>query len=369
MKKYFIYLLVIISIVTACKDNSVEPIDEPDTLPEILAFYRKEAKMPGIIGAIINNENVEVYSEGLRKIDNTIIISDSDKFHIGSNLKAISAMMIAKLVEEGQLNWQTKIIDVFPEFSGQIPSEFESITIHKLLTHRAGITAFENYEDVLSIPNFNGDIKQQRSEFCLWVLNNSDKTKIDSYQYSNGGYVIAAAMVERLSGMLWEDLMILKIFSQMNIQPVYSWPAKNNSSQPWGHIFENNIFIPFDPNGSVQWPEIFNPSGNLSLSIADYIKIIKLHLEGLNGNASIISLASYQFLHQPVGDYSCGWLEGTTQTGIKFSYHDGSDGTFYAISLMHPYLKRASIVFSNCDSENTRLNCTTAAIKILEKIR
>lgn len=369
MKKYFIYLVVFISLITACKDNPTEPVDVPDTLQEILAFYRNEAKMPAIIGGIINNDQIEIYSEGIRKSNNTIAITDTDKFHIGSNVKAITAMMIAKLVEEGQLSWQTKIIDIFPEFTGQIPVEYENITIHQLLTHRAGIAEFENYEDVLLIPDFTGNIKQQRNEFCLWVLKNSDKTKINTYNYSNGGYVVAAAISEKITGLIWEQLMNNKIFSQLNIQPLYSWPAKNNSSQPCGHIFDNNIFVPFNPNGSIQWPEIFNPAGNLSLSIADYIKIIQLHISGLNGNASIISQTSYQFLHQPIGDYSCGWLEGTTQTGIKFSYHDGSDGTFYAIVLMHPYLRTASIVFTNCDSEIVEANCITAAIKILEDIK
>ncbi|MBK7229235.1 MAG: hypothetical protein IPH97_10315 [Ignavibacteriales bacterium] len=40
------------------KIQGLNKINRPDTLPEILSFYRNEAKMPGIIGAIINNEKV-----------------------------------------------------------------------------------------------------------------------------------------------------------------------------------------------------------------------------------------------------------------------------------------------------------------------
>ncbi|MBK7229237.1 MAG: hypothetical protein IPH97_10325 [Ignavibacteriales bacterium] len=55
-------------------------------------------------------------------------------------------------------------------------------------------------------------ILNNRSEFCLWVLNNSDD-KIDSYQYSDSGYVVAAAMVERLSQNVVGRFNDIKIFS------------------------------------------------------------------------------------------------------------------------------------------------------------
>lgn len=369
MKNYFVLIISILTLFVACSENPTEPVPVLDSLPKILAHYRSETKIPAICGAIIDNGNIELYSEGYRKNGHADLVSNNDLFHIGSNLKAMTATMIATLVEEGKLSWQSKISDVFPEFVGQIPVEYENITLHQLLTHRAGIAAFRTLEDLHVVPAFNGDIVQQRYQFSLWVLNNSNKNEIGSYVYSNGGYVVAAAFVEKVMEKEYEMLMDEKLFTPLNITPLYGWPAEGGANQPYGHTYENNLFVPFDPDGSIQFPEIFNPAGNLSLSISDYIKFIRLHINGLNGNPQILNATSFGFLHTAIGDYACGWLEGTTLSGIKFSYHDGSDGTFYAIVIIHPELKRASIVFTNCFSEAAELGIVNAAVDILDNIK
>jgi CubicO group peptidase (beta-lactamase class C family) len=369
MKNLFVFSIVLLTFLLACSDNPTEPDAKLDTLQKILTNYRSKGKMPAISGAIINNGEVETYAEGYRKIGSADVVTINDKFHIGSNLKAMTATMVAALVEQGKLNWQSKVKDIFPEFVGQIPVEYENVTLHQLIIHRAGIAGFTKLDDLMGVPVFEGSITEQRYQFTLWVFNNSNKNDINNYVYSNAGYVVAAAFAEKVMEKDYETLMNEKIFTQLNITPLYGWPAEGGANQPWGHTFENDSFVPFNPDGEIQFPEIFNPAGNLSLAINDYIKFVNLHINGLNGNPQIISAESFNFLHTAIGDYSCGWLEGTTENGIRFSYHNGSDGTFFAIVLIHPYKKRASIVFTNCRSDNAELAAMNAAIDILENIK
>ncbi len=91
MKKYFIYLVVFISLITACKDNPTEPVDVPDTLQEILAFYRNEAKMPAIIGGIIANSTKDENSSFRRDMTGGVFITGGIASSIASIPFFISA--------------------------------------------------------------------------------------------------------------------------------------------------------------------------------------------------------------------------------------------------------------------------------------
>lgn len=51
----------------------------------------------------------------------------------------MTATMIATLVAEGKLSWETKLIEAIPELRGKIHTDYYKITLWQLLTHRAGI--------------------------------------------------------------------------------------------------------------------------------------------------------------------------------------------------------------------------------------
>jgi len=75
-------------------------------------------------------------------------------------------------------------------------------------------------------------------------------------------------------------------------------------------------------------------------------------------------------LHDAIDTYSCGWVEGyTSDTNIRFSFHDGSDGTFNAFVLLHPFKNRASIVYTNCESEDAALGIVNASVDILNNLK
>ena len=73
---------------------------------------------PGLLAAVIDEKGVlAIGAAGVRKKDSPEEITVNDLVHIGSNTKAMTATMLAVLVENGIFphDWETTIADVFPE--------------------------------------------------------------------------------------------------------------------------------------------------------------------------------------------------------------------------------------------------------------
>ena len=104
----------------------------------LLESIRVKGKLPAIFGAvIINGEIYATAAIGTRKIGTDNWVTVDDKFLIGSCGKAFSATLAGILVEEGHLEWHTTLKDVFPDII--MLTEYESITLAQLLSHRAGL--------------------------------------------------------------------------------------------------------------------------------------------------------------------------------------------------------------------------------------
>lgn len=342
------------------------------SLEDILSSCRTAAGMPAVAGALFAGGQIRIHAEGLRRAGKPDPVSPEDRFHIGSNLKAMTATMIAVLVEEGLLSWGSTIGEVFPDFYGSVPNEFLSVTLTQLLTHHGGVAPFVELADMEEVPGFPGTTAEGRRAFSEWVLKDghSDPGLIGTAVYSNAGYVIAASMAEEVAGKTWEELMDDRLFEPLGIVAVFAWPGEGGLAQPWGHVWDG-IWQPFDPDGPIQFPELFYPAGNLSLNLRDYMKFLGLHLAGLSGSPAILDEAAFAVLHQAYDGFSMGWIEGTNpDSGDPVSFHEGSDGTFAAFVVLRPAEGRAAAVFCNCeDTDEVSGQIILACVAMIDEVR
>ena len=78
---------------------------------------------------------------GRRKAGTDVAATIDDQWHLGSDTKAMTAVIIATFVERGKLTWETTLGDVFTELAAGFPSDFRAITVTQLLSHYAGLPA------------------------------------------------------------------------------------------------------------------------------------------------------------------------------------------------------------------------------------
>jgi CubicO group peptidase (beta-lactamase class C family) len=133
------------------------------------------------------------------------------KFRLGSITKQFAAMAIMQLEQKGKL----KVDDAACKYLPSCPPAWEKITIHHLLTHTSGIpnvTAFPEYRKTwMLLPTTPVKTMSYVQEKPL------DFPPGEKYRYSNSGYVVLAAIVEKASGTEWEPYLRTNIFSPVGM--------------------------------------------------------------------------------------------------------------------------------------------------------
>ncbi len=315
---------------------------------------RKAYNIPEISYAVIDDKSIlEIAALGRHSIDLPDTATLNDRFHLGSNTKAMTAFIIAKYVEKGKLNWTTKFFDVFPEWKESSSAEYANITLQDLLSHKAGIQPFQGEDDPL-IPEFSGTKGEKRKQFGRFVLT-LNPVRIDEqtpFVYSNAGYTLATLMLEKRTGKSWEQL-VDKVFNRdLKLNVKFSWPENQKQKDTWGHNSENGtlVSIPSTVDYHLDYTE---PAGDLNIKLTDYVKFIQLNLQGLKGQNNYLRSETYNFIHRGVENYSLGWFN-VYENGKELSVHSGTAGTYYTIVHIDRQKNIAYIIFTNSFNNETQ---------------
>ena len=363
--KYIFFLLIPGSFFLVYFSQQIDTDKRSDlsgkSLNRYLVNIRKEYNLPAIGAAVIRMEKIEDAEViGIRRLGDESKVTLSDCFHIGSNTKSLTAMLAAMIVEDGLLDWETKVIDVFPELKNTIHYSYMMITLKDLLYHRAGIPPYNLVGSFDKIPAFSGTVKQKRKQFVLWQLKQEPKGKTGEYEYSNAGYDIAAAILEEVTKKSWKELIVEKIFKPLKLSSAgFGWPANKNPEQPWGHWQKMNDRTPVEPlPPDHEWklPDIDAPSGDIHMSIPDFARYVQNHLRGLNGKGNLLLSQTYKTLHKPNGEYAMGWRVEKINTQ-NCSFHYGSGGTFFAAMLVSHEKNIAVVVATNSGVRSAASAC------------
>ena len=345
----------------------------------------REYDIPGIAATVFSSEKVIVKkAAGRRRVNSKEKISLKDKFHIGSNTKAVSATVIALLVEEKKLSWKTKIVEIFPEFKDIIDELYKPVTLKQLLNHTAGIPPFTDDSEFEAVPELVGTPKQQRYNFAKYLLSNRPfNIPGKEFEYSNAGYSIASSIAEKTMSNSWEQLVQEKLFDRISIQGGFGWPALNDSNQPWGHIYEGQLKLTLEeflnnnskgklkahpPTDSYKLSPVLSPSANLHLSILDFTKFLQIHLKGCRGIDTILKAKTIQSLHTGTENYGLGWKLIKKERGT-LSAHSGTTGTFYCTVLLLPSQDIGVAVMCNAGHKYAWKGCEQLVNELLDKYK
>jgi CubicO group peptidase (beta-lactamase class C family) len=314
----------------------------------------KAYNFPEISYAVIDSKStLEIAALGRHSIDLPDTANLNDRFHLGSNTKAMTAFIIAKYVEKGKLKWTTKFFDVFPQWKENSKPEYVNITLQDLLSHRAGIQPFQGENDP-EIPDFKGTSQEKREQFGRFVLTLEPvfPDEQNPFIYSNAGYTLATLMLEKRTGKSWEQL-VDKVFNKdLKLNVKFSWPENQKQKDTWGHSYENGKLIPV-PSTVDYHLDFTEPAGDINIKLKDYIKFIQLNLQGLNGENNYLKADTYKFIHKGIKNYSIGWFN-IYENGKEFSTHSGTAGTYYSLVQIDRINGKAYIIFTNSFNQDTQ---------------
>jgi len=281
----------------------------------------------------------------------------------------MTATLTARIVERGDINWDTTIVDVFPDMKANIREEYKTVRLEDLLTHVSGLPRDPEHIPSLSTSRENYQaIDKQRRQWTAELLVLSPKTERGTYFYSNNGYIIAGAMLEEVTRMTWEELMTLEVFIPLGMNDSGFGPPGSPGiiDQPWGHQQVGNGWLALETGSGADLPSPMGPAALIHTTLADYAKYATMHLRGAIGEGDFLSQESIAKLHTPVtNNYAMGWGVGTSDVGITLQ-HGGTNLLWFSEVLLVPGLHLALVTFTNAGGD-VAAKATSDTLKLLTK--
>jgi len=183
--------------------------------------------------------------------------------------------------------------------------------------------------------------------------------------YSNLGYVIAAAMCERVTGINWETLITDMVFKPLGMQDIRfgGTGTPGQIDQPWPHTGDGK---PTQSNGvAVDNPPVMTPAGRVNCTLTEWAKFIADQLRGDRGEHALLRPATYNRLHAPPfdnGDYALGWLVTKRPWGGGIVLTNAGSNTMnYAVVWIAPQRDFAVLVVTNQGGDAAAKGCDEAS--------
>jgi CubicO group peptidase (beta-lactamase class C family) len=318
----FFALLILLATPLAAS----EPLSD---LADWVEAERERWEIPGLTVAIVHEgEVVMARGFGQLGLDREGAVDADTQFGIASLSKAMTATALGLLVDEGQLDWDDRVIDHLPGFALSDPWVTHNVTIRDLLSHRVGVgRLFGNR--LTFMPDASLD-------HALAVLREHEFEQPfrQGYVYSNAMYAVAGAVLESVSGQAWEDFVEERLFAPLGMTRSNTRISAldDNAARPHQEIDGELVEIErrdwawgaaaaavnSTANDLARWM-LFNldvdPEGEELLSPA-----------ALRAIRAPANLAGFDTDYQGVNAYGLGWGIGRYQTFHVLRHGGATDG-------------------------------------------
>ena len=330
MPKITLFVFIILLFVTI----SFGQINQPNLSKNIDSYLKQAADFgfAGVVLVAVDGKITFQKSYGMADQDKKIPNNITTVFDIGSISKQFTAAAIVKLEMQGKL----KTDDSITKYLEGVPEDKAQVTIHQLLTHTAGFPEYSggDYE------------KSERDETIARILKVPLAFKPDSaYSYSNAGYSVLAAIIEKVSGQNYESFLNENLFKPVRMtQTGYVIPKFDKATLPHGYVLGKDQKTPLDHLWSEQGP-YWNLMGNGAIlsTAEDLFKWYQALLDTM-----IFSVEAKKKMFTPnLNNYGYGWDIGQTNYGQTIGHNGGNDFGFTAHLRWFPEKKVCVIVLSN----------------------
>ena len=309
---------------------------------------------PAMAAAVVGPQGL-IWSgvRGVRRAGGDEPATLDQRWHLGSNGKAMTAVLYGRLVEQGRARWGATLQTLFPDAA--IDPALAPVTIDDLLCHRSGLLDRDilSREVLMAGHQDQRPARDQRSDFAAIVLGKPPTGPRGTFAYGNVNYTLAGAAIERLTGQPWEEVMAAELFTPLGMTSVgHGAPQGEN---PWGHRMMGDQLAAVDPARGADNPAFMGPAGRMHMTVADYARFLSLYLSGGGGAVRPETLA--HLLTPPQGPppaYAYGWGLQTGQAwaaGGPALAHEGSNTMWHAIARVAPQRGLAVLSLAN---ERTR---------------
>lgn len=315
-----------------------------------------DSNFRGNIYIIKDNEILYENVTGFADLANEVQNSLETKFASASAGKVFVAVAILQLIEQGKMQFEDTLGTLLDMDLGQIDKD---VTVRQLLTHTSGVpdyfdeSVMEEYEELwIDYPNYK--IRRNNDLFPLFMNKPMMYSKGEKFQYNNSGYVLLASIIEKVTGMYFDEYLQKNVFDVCDMTSTGYYeldrlPAKCASNYIWCEdtkSYRTNIFS-VDVKGT--------GAGGAFITVKD----IASFWNGLISGKLLSKEMVEQMFTKQSGDgsdeeegyYGYGVWIIENENGMDIPYFQGCDPGVSFISEYNPNNNMISVFVSNyCDN-------------------
>ena len=302
---------------------------------------------------------------GRRSWTGTNLVKPTDSWQIGDLTMGVTSAIQARLIESGKLTQGDKLSALLLDVS--LHEAWKDATIETLLAHRTGL------DDTVLITNSwlssrNADPSPpaaQRMVFAASVLASAPDQPVGSFRPARSNYIIAGAVLERVSGRRFEALAKGEAFDWWGASDAgFGVPL---GDAPQGHrILASGQLEPIVNGEQGDYPAIMAPATGMHMTLAEYGRFLQLFLSDGGGWLKPASLShmARPWDKSPAG-FGLGWQFSNDDEWAKGPVlsHQGSNAYWRAHVVVAPARDLGILVVCNADSDHACRSVTDAAIK------
>jgi len=337
-----------------------------------LERVRASHGVPGIGAAIVRDGQITIAVAGRRRADRDAPLLATDEFHLGSDTKAMTASVAARLVDRGKLRWNETLAEALPDMAAKMDPAFRTVTLDMLMRHLSGLPTGGAFtpEFTAGFDDEHWPIAKQRAWMAERFLSRPPKeTPGARFAYSNYNYLILGHIVERATGKTWEELVREEVFAPLAMTAC-GFGATATAAHPngnWGHDVKDGAYVPTEEDN----PPLIGPAGTVHCSLESWAKFASAHAG--SGPPGWLTKASLDHLHEgatlpgeAVKDIALGW--GVTRTDPPRLTHSGSNGYNHAEIVVIPRLHAAVLVTVNAGDDRAHAAAKETAGKLVDEL-
>lgn len=342
---------------------------------EGLAEWARESQGVPALGVVIvaDDRIAEIAAVGRRSVSVDDAVTDNDRWHIGSLTKSLTATLAAVLIQQSVITWDTTPIDIWPELAGSMHPQFRNVTIKQLLSHTSGMRRAD-LVPVEFTQNATGSAMERRRLFAAVLLAEPPIGPAGRESYSNGGLIVAGAMMETIMSTPWETLLTQQVFAPLGMTDSgFGAPGTSSTTdQPWGHWDRGTYFEEVPPGPAADNPDTMGPAGTVHATLHDYAQFMLAHLAGSRDFDGLVTASTFDVLQTPIHNGSApawgvtafkGWAEGPVLS------YAGSNQRWYAVVRLAPGLNAGSMVVVNAGGGRAKAAIDAFGDLLLERFQ
>ncbi len=347
-------LLAFIGVTQAQSLNTLE-------IDRFVADAMKRHNVPGVgLAVVMDGKIVYTKGYGVRDTKTNAAVNADTLFAIGSVSKSFTSLGAMQLVGAGKLSLSTKVNAILPNLKFSDPGKGATVTLQNVLSHTSGMNRADD------LWYFDKTIKTREDMLGTVAKIPFNQPVGKTWQYCNQNFVIAGAMLEKITGNTWENYTKQNIFAPLGMKRSVFENADAIKDGNYAQGFQLGL-NGADPMPAFDRMVIAGPAGSIISSASDMAQYAAFQLSNGTWNGKqIVSKNALETMHSrqiEISDvpshipglafpsYGLAWLNEEYR-GVKIVEHGGNIDGFSAEVQLVPSKGLGIVILSNLNGAN-----------------